>query len=206
MSSLRLLDLDFGGRPQAIGVYLVDTDDGPALFDCGPTSTLPSLEARLAEEGLELTGHPPPAPLPHPSRPCRCGRDDRAQAPEAHRLGLCDRRAASRRPVPARALGTTALRRSLRPALGRARAGARRERPRRHGRRARLGVVSDPGSRDPSHQLLPQRHAPRGRCGRGAHARRELRRAGVTAARHRCRDLARDGGGDSRAAARSGSR
>ena len=55
MSSLRLLDLDFGGRPQAVGVYLVDTDDGPALFDCGPTSTLPSLEARLAEEGLELT-------------------------------------------------------------------------------------------------------------------------------------------------------
>jgi len=55
MASLRLLDLHFHGRPHAIGVYLVDTDDGPALFDCGPTSTLPTLEERLADHGLELT-------------------------------------------------------------------------------------------------------------------------------------------------------
>ena len=54
MSALRLLDLHFGGREHAIGVYLVDTDDGLALFDCGPTSTLPALEAGLATEGLEL--------------------------------------------------------------------------------------------------------------------------------------------------------
>ena len=38
-----------------IGVYLVDTDDGPALFDCGPASTLDALKAGLAERGLELT-------------------------------------------------------------------------------------------------------------------------------------------------------
>jgi glyoxylase-like metal-dependent hydrolase (beta-lactamase superfamily II) len=55
MGSLRLLDLDFGGLPHAVGVYLVDTDDGLALFDCGPSSTLPALEAGLAEHGLELT-------------------------------------------------------------------------------------------------------------------------------------------------------
>lgn len=55
MSSLRLLDLNFGGRARAVGVYLVDTTDGPALFDCGPTSTLPTLETLLAENGLELT-------------------------------------------------------------------------------------------------------------------------------------------------------
>jgi glyoxylase-like metal-dependent hydrolase (beta-lactamase superfamily II) len=55
MSSLRLLDLDFGARQHAIGVYLVDTDDGLALFDCGPTSTLPNLEAGLADQGLELS-------------------------------------------------------------------------------------------------------------------------------------------------------
>jgi glyoxylase-like metal-dependent hydrolase (beta-lactamase superfamily II) len=55
MASLRLLDLNFGGREHAVGVYLVDTADGPALFDCGPTSTLPRLEALLAENGLELT-------------------------------------------------------------------------------------------------------------------------------------------------------
>ena len=50
-----LLDLHFGGRERAIGVYLVDTDDGLALFDCGPSSTLPALEAGLAREGLELS-------------------------------------------------------------------------------------------------------------------------------------------------------
>jgi glyoxylase-like metal-dependent hydrolase (beta-lactamase superfamily II) len=55
MASLRVLDLDFGGQSQAIGVYLVDTDDGVALFDCGPASTLATLEQRLAEHDLELT-------------------------------------------------------------------------------------------------------------------------------------------------------
>jgi glyoxylase-like metal-dependent hydrolase (beta-lactamase superfamily II) len=55
MDSLRLLDLHFGGAAGGIGVYLVDTSDGPALFDCGPTSTLPNLETGLAEHGLELT-------------------------------------------------------------------------------------------------------------------------------------------------------
>jgi glyoxylase-like metal-dependent hydrolase (beta-lactamase superfamily II) len=48
------LDLNFGGNPRAIGVYVVDTNDGPALFDCGPTSTLPALEAGLAEHGLRV--------------------------------------------------------------------------------------------------------------------------------------------------------
>ena len=55
MSEPRLLDLHFGGRERAIGVYLVDTDDGLGLFDCGPSSTLPTLEAGLAREGLALT-------------------------------------------------------------------------------------------------------------------------------------------------------
>jgi glyoxylase-like metal-dependent hydrolase (beta-lactamase superfamily II) len=54
MDSLRLIDLHFGGREHAIGVYLVDTDEGPALFDCGPTSSLPALETGLARHGLEL--------------------------------------------------------------------------------------------------------------------------------------------------------
>jgi glyoxylase-like metal-dependent hydrolase (beta-lactamase superfamily II) len=53
--TLHVLDLNFGGAPQAIGPYLVDTDDGPALFDCGPSSTLATLEQRLAEHGLALT-------------------------------------------------------------------------------------------------------------------------------------------------------
>jgi glyoxylase-like metal-dependent hydrolase (beta-lactamase superfamily II) len=55
MDSLHLIDLHFGGRERAIGVYLVDTSDGPALFDCGPASTLPALESGLATHGLELS-------------------------------------------------------------------------------------------------------------------------------------------------------
>jgi glyoxylase-like metal-dependent hydrolase (beta-lactamase superfamily II) len=54
MSCLELIDLHFGSAPQAIGVYLVDTDDGPALFDCGPSSTLDALEAGLAGHGLAV--------------------------------------------------------------------------------------------------------------------------------------------------------
>ena len=38
-----------------IGVYLLETDDGLALFDCGPATTVPALHDRLAEHGLELT-------------------------------------------------------------------------------------------------------------------------------------------------------
>jgi len=55
MDSLRLIDLQFGGAPQAIGVYLVETDDGLALFDCGPSSTIDALERGLAGHGVALT-------------------------------------------------------------------------------------------------------------------------------------------------------
>src|SRR5260221_4849867 len=54
MDSSRLIDLHFGGASHAIGVYLVDTDDGPALFDCGPASTLDALDAGLASHGVAL--------------------------------------------------------------------------------------------------------------------------------------------------------
>jgi glyoxylase-like metal-dependent hydrolase (beta-lactamase superfamily II) len=52
----RSIDLHFGGREHAIGAYVVDTDDGPALFDCGPSSTLAALEDGLARHGLTLSG------------------------------------------------------------------------------------------------------------------------------------------------------
>jgi glyoxylase-like metal-dependent hydrolase (beta-lactamase superfamily II) len=48
------LDLLHLGRPKVIGCYLLETADGPALFDCGPATCVPALEARLAERGLEL--------------------------------------------------------------------------------------------------------------------------------------------------------
>src|ERR1043166_2667443 len=55
MDSLRVIDLQFGGAPLAIGVYLGDTHDGLALFDCGPSSTVPALLQGLDEQGLALT-------------------------------------------------------------------------------------------------------------------------------------------------------
>src|SRR6478672_9484463 len=54
MNELSVIDLHFADREHAIGVYLVDTDDGLALFDCGPASTLDALHAGLAAHGLEL--------------------------------------------------------------------------------------------------------------------------------------------------------
>ena len=48
------LDLHYFGTPRVIGVYLVETDDGLALFDCGPAKTVAALQERLAERGLEL--------------------------------------------------------------------------------------------------------------------------------------------------------
>jgi len=47
------IDLQHQG-PGIVACYVLDTDDGPALFDCGPTSCIPALEAGLAERGLEL--------------------------------------------------------------------------------------------------------------------------------------------------------
>jgi glyoxylase-like metal-dependent hydrolase (beta-lactamase superfamily II) len=49
------IDLHFAGRERAIGVYLVETDDGLALFDCGPTSTREALEAGLAARRVALS-------------------------------------------------------------------------------------------------------------------------------------------------------
>jgi glyoxylase-like metal-dependent hydrolase (beta-lactamase superfamily II) len=40
---------------RVIGVYLLETDEGPALFDCGPSTRVDALKAGLAERGLALT-------------------------------------------------------------------------------------------------------------------------------------------------------
>lgn len=48
------LDLLHCGDPRRIACYLVETDDGLALFDCGPTSCLPALHDALATRGVEL--------------------------------------------------------------------------------------------------------------------------------------------------------
>lgn len=54
MSSPEPIDLRHTGRAHSIASYVLDTDHGPALFDCGPATTIPALRAGLAERGLEL--------------------------------------------------------------------------------------------------------------------------------------------------------
>lgn len=49
------LDLRFQGLERTIGVYLVETAGGVALFDCGPATTLERLRERLGAAGLALT-------------------------------------------------------------------------------------------------------------------------------------------------------
>jgi len=57
--ALEPLDLRFQGDERVIGAYLLETDDGLGLFDCGPSTCSEQLRERLRERGLELTdiGH-----------------------------------------------------------------------------------------------------------------------------------------------------
>lgn len=48
------IDLLHLGSERAIGCYLLETDDGPALFDCGPATCLDALKQGLAARGLAL--------------------------------------------------------------------------------------------------------------------------------------------------------
>ncbi|HEV7133248.1 MAG TPA: MBL fold metallo-hydrolase [Gaiellaceae bacterium] len=49
------IDLLHRGVPKSVSCFLLDTDDGPALCDCGPESTIDALKAGLAERGLKVT-------------------------------------------------------------------------------------------------------------------------------------------------------
>ena len=55
MGSPAPLDLHYFGTPRVIGAYVLETDDGPALFDCGPASSVDALKERLAELALRVT-------------------------------------------------------------------------------------------------------------------------------------------------------
>ena len=54
MTTVEPIDLHHQA-PRIIGCYLLETEDGPALFDCGPASCVAFLKAGLAERGLDLT-------------------------------------------------------------------------------------------------------------------------------------------------------
>jgi glyoxylase-like metal-dependent hydrolase (beta-lactamase superfamily II) len=49
------IDLLHLGAERVIGSYLLDTEDGPALFDCGPSTAIERLKQGLRDRGLELT-------------------------------------------------------------------------------------------------------------------------------------------------------
>jgi len=48
------IDLLHAGVERSVACYLLDTNDGPALCDCGPASTVDTLKAGLADRGLQL--------------------------------------------------------------------------------------------------------------------------------------------------------
>ena len=54
MAAPEPIDLRHLGAERVIGAYLVDTEDGPALFECGPSSCLGALLDGLRERGLQL--------------------------------------------------------------------------------------------------------------------------------------------------------
>jgi glyoxylase-like metal-dependent hydrolase (beta-lactamase superfamily II) len=49
------IDLLHMGVERVIGVYLLETADGLALHDCGPSSCIPELKRALADRGFALT-------------------------------------------------------------------------------------------------------------------------------------------------------
>jgi glyoxylase-like metal-dependent hydrolase (beta-lactamase superfamily II) len=49
-----LLDLHHLGRPGVVGSYLLDTEEGWALVDCGPATCVDALEAELGTRGFRL--------------------------------------------------------------------------------------------------------------------------------------------------------
>ena len=54
VSEPQLIDLRHLGHERVIAAYLLDTPDGPALFDCGPATTVETLSRELAEHGLAI--------------------------------------------------------------------------------------------------------------------------------------------------------
>ena len=55
MNTTRVLDLNWVGRPRSIASALLQSNGHYALVDPGPESTLPTLRARLAEHGLQVS-------------------------------------------------------------------------------------------------------------------------------------------------------
>ncbi len=52
--SFEPIDLHHGAE-RVVAAYVVETDDGPAIVDCGPASCIPALERGLAARGMALS-------------------------------------------------------------------------------------------------------------------------------------------------------
>jgi glyoxylase-like metal-dependent hydrolase (beta-lactamase superfamily II) len=50
-----LLDLHHQDAERVIGCYVLDTEEGPALFDCGPSSSLETLRQGLRQRGHDVS-------------------------------------------------------------------------------------------------------------------------------------------------------
>jgi glyoxylase-like metal-dependent hydrolase (beta-lactamase superfamily II) len=50
-----VIDLEHMGRPESVAACLLETPNGPAVVDPGPSSTLPRLRAALARHGYTVT-------------------------------------------------------------------------------------------------------------------------------------------------------
>ena len=51
---IKVLDLNFLGHSDTIASFLVESSEGPILFETGPHSALPTLEKRLNEHGYQI--------------------------------------------------------------------------------------------------------------------------------------------------------
>jgi glyoxylase-like metal-dependent hydrolase (beta-lactamase superfamily II) len=54
VADLEPIDLHHQGDAGIIASYLLETEDGPALFDCGPSTAVPALKTGLAQRSLAL--------------------------------------------------------------------------------------------------------------------------------------------------------
>ncbi|HKK80460.1 MAG TPA: MBL fold metallo-hydrolase, partial [Phaeodactylibacter sp.] len=51
---IKTLDLKFLGKPDTIASFLVETSEGPILFETGPYSTFDNLKAEVERHGHQL--------------------------------------------------------------------------------------------------------------------------------------------------------
>jgi glyoxylase-like metal-dependent hydrolase (beta-lactamase superfamily II) len=55
VSGPTLIDLLHLGRERVVAAFLIETPDGPGLFDCGPATTIDTLRGGLAAHGLAVS-------------------------------------------------------------------------------------------------------------------------------------------------------